>query len=205
MSAATRPPLVTTGSTVSAAENIVAWLKTAIAGSGPDQVSVVERHIGQFKTAAEVKTYLSDRDGSVRVAALRVRNITCLGGVSGTVTWCAYVMTSDQWGYSRDTRAEIIVGKIARRIIEPGAVAGMKAQKAAGSVSADNIYTGELNDLGVTLWAVTWDQDFGLEDETDISGLDDFLQHYQTWPADNENAPTWEADVRLPGPDKTGD
>ncbi|MGL3256623.1 hypothetical protein ACSVNO_05865 [Salmonella enterica] len=200
----TRPALVTTGSTVIAAENIVAWLIPAITGKNPDQVSVVERHIGQFKTAAEVKSYMSDRDGSVRVAALKVRNISYLGGVSGTVTWCAYVMTSDQWGYSRDTRAEIIVGKIARRIIEPGAVAGMKAQKAASSVSADNVYTGELNDLGVTMWAVTWDQDFGLDDEADISGLDNFLQHYQTWPADNDNAPVWEADVRLPGPDETG-
>ncbi|HBC0987570.1 TPA: hypothetical protein IGZ61_002242 [Escherichia coli] len=196
----TRPQLITTGSTVAAAENIVAWLKPAIQGSNPDQVSIVERHIGKFNTPEEVKTYLSDRDGSVRVAALRVRDIRVFGGgVVGTVSWVAYVMTSDQWGYGRDTRAEVVVGKIVRRIIGAEGARGMKASKAPTDISAENIYTGKLGDLGVTMWAVTWEQESALDDELDLASLDDFLQHYQTWPAENENAPEMAADVRLPG------
>ncbi|MCJ4425325.1 Uncharacterised protein [Klebsiella pneumoniae] len=176
-----RPPLLTTGSTVSAAENIVAWLKPELLNvprqNKPDRVSVIERHIGQFSTPAEVKTYLTDRDGCIRLAALRVRNIRAqAGGTVGDITWAAYIMATDAWGYTRDTRCEVLVGKLVRRIVQRGAANGMKAERLATSVSADNIYSGGLNDLGLTMWAVTWEQEFRLDDEIDLATLPDFLR-----------------------------
>ncbi|MDU7531140.1 MAG: hypothetical protein E7K70_29420 [Klebsiella sp.] len=176
-----RPSLLTTGSTVSAAENIVAWLKPELLNEPqqykPDRVSVIERHIGQFSTPAEVKTYLTDRDGCIRLAALRVRNIRAqAGGTVGDITWAAYVMATDAWGYTRDTRCEVLVGKLVRRIVQRGAANGMKAERLATSVSADNIYSGGLNDLGLTMWAVTWEQEFRLDDEIDLATLPDFLR-----------------------------
>ena len=176
-----RPSLLTTGSTVSAAENIVAWLKPELLNepqqNKPDRVSVIERHIGQFSTPAEVKTWLSDRDGCIRLAALRVRNIRAqAGGTVGDITWAAYVMATDAWGYPRDTRCEVLVGKLVRRIVQRGAANGMKAERPATSVSADNIYSGGLNELGLTMWAVTWEQEFRLDDEIDLATLPDFLR-----------------------------
>lgn len=172
-----RPSLLTTGSTVAAAEHIVAWLKPVLEGKNPDQVAVIERHIGQFNTPAEVKTYLTDREGCIRVAALRVRNIRYrAGGTIGDVTWAAYVMATDAWGYPRDTRCEVLVGKLARRIAERDAASGMKAERAASTISAENIYTSGLNELGLTMWAVTWEQEFRLDEEIDIAVLPDFLR-----------------------------
>ncbi|HBS6467969.1 TPA: hypothetical protein RRD31_000908 [Klebsiella pneumoniae] len=176
-----RPSLLTTGSTVSAAENIVAWLKPELLNESqqykPDRVSIIERHIGQFSTPAEVRTYLTDRDGCIRLAALRVRNIRAqAGGTVGDITWAAYVMATDAWGYTRDTRCEVLVGKLVRRIVQRGAANGMKAERLATSVSADNIYSGGLNDLGLTMWAVTWEQEFRLDDEIDLTTLPDFLR-----------------------------
>lgn len=176
-----RPSLLTTGSTVSAAENIVAWLKPELLNepqqNKPDRVSVIERHIGQFSTPAEVKTYLTDRDGCIRLAALRVRNVRAqAGGTVGDITWAAYVMATDAWGYTRDTRCEVLVGKLVRRIVQRGAADGMKAERLATSVSADNIYSGGLNDLGLTMWAVTWEQQFRLDEEIDLTTLPDFLR-----------------------------
>lgn len=172
-----RPELLTTGSTVAAAEHIVAWLKPVLEGDNPDQVKVIERHIGQFNTPAEVKTYLSDRNGCIRVAALRIRNIRSRAGSTvGDVTWAAYVMAADSWGHARDTRCEILVGKLARRIASREAAGGMQAERAANTISAENIYTGGLNDLGLTMWAVTWEQEFRLDEEIDISTLPDFLR-----------------------------
>ncbi|HBR5153834.1 TPA: hypothetical protein ACGTZJ_002398 [Klebsiella pneumoniae] len=176
-----RPSLLTTGSTLSVAENIVAWLKPELLNepqqNKPDRVSVIERHIGQFSTPAEVKTWLSDRDGCIRLAALRVRNIRAqAGGTVGDITWAAYVMATDAWGYTRDTRCEVLVGKLVRRIVQRGAANGMKAERMATSVSADNIYSGGLNDLGLTMWAVTWEQEFRLDDEIDLATLPDFLR-----------------------------
>ncbi|MDU4799311.1 MAG: hypothetical protein E6X94_32245, partial [Klebsiella michiganensis] len=61
-------------------------------------------------------------------------------------------------------------------IVQRGAANGMKAERLATSVSADNIYSGGLNDLGLTMWAVTWEQEFRLDDEIDLANLADFLR-----------------------------
>ncbi|QLU26733.1 hypothetical protein HV192_24025 [Klebsiella oxytoca] len=189
-----RPSLLTTGSTVSAAENIVAWLKPELLNepqqNKPDRVSVIERHLGQFSTPAEVKTYLTDRDGCIRLAALRVRNVRAkAGGTVGDITWAAYVMATDAWGYTRDTRCEVLVGKLVRRIVQRGAANGMKAERLATSVSADNIYSGGLNELGLTMWAVTWEQEFRLDDEIDLATLPDFLRLGATLQVGDGSAP----------------
>ena len=171
-----RPAFVTLGSTVSAAENIVAWLKTELEGNTPDRVEIVERHVGQFSTPDEVKRYLSGRSGCVRLAALRVRNITNRSGMTGLVTWAAYVMTTDSWGYARDARCEVLAGKIARRISVREAPRAMKAERMAENISAENIYSGGLDNFGVSLWAVTWEQIFRLDDEIDMATLPEFLR-----------------------------
>lgn len=172
-----RPSLVTLGSTVAAAERIVAWLQQDLEGDNPDQVRKVERHIGQFNTPDEVKRHLSDRNGSIRVAALRVRDIRHeAGGTVGLVTWVAYVMATNSWGYGRDLRAEVMTGKVCRRLAQPTAAKGMGAERKASDISADNIYSGSLDALGVTMWAVMWNQEFKLDEETDISTLPDFLR-----------------------------
>jgi len=172
-----RPSLVTLGSTVSAAERVIAWLRPELEGAKPDRVPVIERHIGQFNTPDEVKRYLSDRQGCIRVAALRVRDVRHeAGGTVGLVTWVAYVMATDDWGYGRDLRAEVMTSKVCRRLAEPAAAKGMGAERKASDISADNIYSGSLDDLGVTMWAVMWHQEFKLDEETDISVLPDFLR-----------------------------
>ena len=172
-----RPAFVTLGSTVSAAENIVNWLKAELEGEKqPDRVEKVERHIGQFNTPEQVKSYMSGRGGSIRIAALRVRNIQNRRGMTGLVTWAAYIMATDSWAHPRDTRCEVLVGKLARRIASREAASGMKAERAASTISADNIYSPGLNELGLTMWAVTWEQEFRLDEEIDISALPDFLR-----------------------------
>ncbi|ECA5183682.1 hypothetical protein ELR99_27375, partial [Salmonella enterica subsp. enterica serovar Newport] len=145
-----RPELRTPGSTVAAAERIVAWLQTALQGDTPDRASVVERHIGQFNTPEEVKRYLSGRTGCIRVAALRVRDINPRGGLSGLVTWVAYIMATDSWGYSRDVRCEVLAGKVIKRLLSSDATEGMGAERLAADVRADNIYSVSLDGLGVT-------------------------------------------------------
>lgn len=171
-----RPELVTLGSTVGAAENIIAWLKPELEGNTPASVQTVERHIGQFSTADEVKRHLSASNGCVRLAALRIRNITNRHGMTGMVTWAAYIMATDSWGYSRDTRCEVMAALLARRISQRDAVRAMKAERQAENINADNIYSGSLDKLGITMWAVTWDQEFRLDESIDLASLPDFLR-----------------------------
>lgn len=74
-------------------------------------------------------------------------------------------------------------------------------------IEARNLWDDTQANTGVAIYALYMQEESTLDPAdpgTDFDSLDDFLQHYQTWPADNENAPAWQADVRLPGPDKTG-
>ncbi|KFB94248.1 gp37 family Mu-like prophage protein [Trabulsiella guamensis ATCC 49490] len=171
-----RPSLVTLGSTVSAADNIIAWLRPEIEGDTPARVQSVERHIGQFSTADEVKRHLSAGNGCVRLAALRIRNITSRHGMTGLVTWGAYIMVTDSWGYPRDVRCEVLVALLARRISSRDAPQAMKAERLAENINAENIYSGSLDSLGITMWVVTWDQEFRLDDDIDLATLPDFLR-----------------------------
>jgi hypothetical protein len=52
----------------------------------------------------------------------------------------------------------------------------MKAERMAESIGAENIYSGGLDNLGVSLWAVTWEQIFRLDDEIDMAALPEFLR-----------------------------
>lgn len=74
-----RPAFVTLGSTVSAAENIVNWLKAELEGEKqPDRVEKVERHIGQFNTRIRSKAICP---GAAAVSVLRPYG----SGISRTV------------------------------------------------------------------------------------------------------------------------
>ncbi|MFV2241800.1 hypothetical protein ACNITM_27940, partial [Escherichia coli] len=56
------------------------------------------------------------------------------------------------------------------------ATGGMGAERMAADVRADNIYSVSLDGLGVTMWAVTWEQEFRLDEEIDLAALPDFLR-----------------------------
>ncbi|HFV4814161.1 TPA: hypothetical protein ACH9OQ_004951, partial [Escherichia coli] len=51
----------------------------------------------------------------------------------------------------------------------------MGAERMAADVRADNIYSASLDGLGVTMWAVTWEQEFQLDEEIDLAALPDYF------------------------------
>ncbi|MHA0544297.1 hypothetical protein ACXZAK_26015, partial [Escherichia coli] len=87
-----------------------------------------------------------------------------------------YIMATDSWGYSRDVRCEVLAGKVIKRLLSSDATEGMGAERMAADVRADNIYSVSLDGLGVTMWAVTWEQEFRLDEEIDLAALPDFLR-----------------------------
>lgn len=194
----TRPSFNVTGSTVWACQQIVEYLKPVLEGNDRDidKVQTVERHIGKFDTPADVKRWLSNRDGGVRVAALRVPQYETIGGrLIGDVNFVAYVFTTDQFGYEKDTRAEVIVGKIAGLLLERGALP--TAYSKAMAVRSDNLYTTKIDELGVSVWSVTWSQKWYLDEAIDPETLDDFLRFGMTGQV-ADGAPELEGVVDLP-------
>ncbi|MEZ8102148.1 hypothetical protein [Vibrio bivalvicida] len=197
-----RPDFEVTGSTVWACNEIVNYLKPKLEGSSDreiDKVRTVERHIGRFDTPQDVKTWLSNRGGGVRIAALRVMEYETIGNrLIGTVNFVAYVFTADQYGYEKDTRAEVMTGKLVRELLDRSALPS--AYSRPMSVRSDNLYNGKIDELGVAIWSVTWSQQWYLDVPIDPSDLDDF----ETFGLRAEiavGAPVLEGEVPMPQDD----
>ncbi|OEE50476.1 hypothetical protein [Vibrio anguillarum] len=193
-----RPDFNTTGSTVWACEEIVNYLKPILEGEVREvgKIQTVERHVGRFDTPAEVKRWLSNRDGGVRIAALRTSGNEVIGGrLIGMVDFVAYIFTADQFGYPRDARAEVIAGKLVNSLVRKAAPTS--AYERASNVRSDNLYSGKIDELGVAIWTVTWSQKWRLDEELDLTTLDEFRTFGLTGEV-AEGAPTIDGEVQLP-------
>ncbi|AGG58124.1 hypothetical protein VPCG_00013 [Vibrio phage martha 12B12] len=193
-----RPDFTTSGSTVWAVNEIVQYLKPKLEGGVREieKIQTVERHIGRFDKADDIKRWMSNRDGGVRIAALRVPQYETVGNrLIGNVNLVAYVFTTDQFGYEKDLRSEVVAGKLVRELMDRSALP--TAYGRVENVRSDNLYSGEIDKLGIAIWSVTWSQQWYLDEEIDLSTLDDFI----TFGLKGEiadGAPTIDGEVQLP-------
>ncbi|MFA0199098.1 hypothetical protein AB4453_11220 [Vibrio atlanticus] len=193
-----RPDFTTSGSTVWAVNEIVQYLKPKLEGGVREieKIQTVERHIGRFDKADDIKRWMSNRDGGVRIAALRVPQYETVGNrLIGNVNLVAYVFTTDQFGYEKDLRAEVVAGKLVRELVDRSALPTSYGR--VENVRSDNLYSGEIDKLGIAIWSVTWSQQWYLDEEIDLSTLDDFI----TFGLKGEiadGAPTIDGEVKLP-------
>ncbi|PKF50283.1 hypothetical protein [Enterovibrio nigricans] len=193
-----RPDFTTSGSTVWAVNEIVQYLKPKLEGGVREieKIQTVERHIGRFDKADDIKRWMSNRDGGVRIAALRVPQYETVGNrLIGNVNLVAYVFTTDQFGYEKDLRAEVVAGKLVRELVDRSALPTSYGR--VENVRSDNLYSGEIDRLGIAIWSVTWSQQWYLDEEIDLSTLDDFI----TFGLKGEiadGAPTIDGEVKLP-------
>lgn len=200
-----RPYFGTIGSTVSACEGVVQYLKPYLEAAGPganrviDRVQTVERHIGRFNEPDDITRWMSGKDGGIRIAAMRVVSMRREGNLIGTIEFSAFVFCAEQFGYAKDQRAEVIAGRLATALMLTGGWLGTGASKAPEGVRMDNLYTTGIDELGLAIWSVTWRQDWPLDNPIDPATLDDFLRfNFKAELADG--APVCEATIELPGP-----
>lgn len=192
-----RPDFVTTGSTVYAVNEIVSYLTPLLTGNEDDidKVSEITRHVGRFDKPDEIKNWMSRKDGGIRIAALRVRNIDqSAGQMTGDVDLVAYVFCTEQFGYSRDQRAEVIAGRLAKLLLANKGVP--TANKKAESLNMDNLYSGDVDGLGLAIWSVSWTQNWVLDKPLTAADLDDFVTMHATAEI-ADGAPTMDSDITL--------
>jgi hypothetical protein len=192
-----RPDFVTTGSTVYAVNEIVSYLTPKLTGNEDDidKVSKITRHVGRFDKPNEIKNWMSGKDGGIRIAALRVRNIDqSAGQMTGDVDLVAYVFCTEQFGYSRDQRAEVIAGRLAKLLLANKGVP--TANKKAESLNMDNLYSGDVDGLGLAIWSVSWTQNWVLDKPLTAADLDDFVTMHATAEIAH-GAPTMDSDITL--------
>lgn len=174
----TRPSFDVSGSSVYAVMQIVNYLQEKI--SGPDEkidaIPLVERHAGKFDDEQDIKKYMSNKNGGVRVCATAIKDIKYQSGygVTGTIEFAIFVFCADHYGYKRDIRAEVISGHVSDAIAS--ADCALKSETKAINVNAMNLHDVKIDSLGLAIWAVTFSQEWRLDAPIDIAELDDFLQ-----------------------------
>ncbi|EKO3778263.1 hypothetical protein P0F24_003374 [Vibrio metschnikovii] len=193
-----RPDFLLDGSTVYACQEVVNYLKPLLEGGARDidKVQTIERHIGRFNTPADVKRWIANRDGGVRIASIGVSGYELVGGrLVGLVNMVAYVFTADQWGYAKDTRAEVIVSKLVKAMAKKSAPT--TAYSRADNFRASNLYTSAIDEIGLALWTVEWTQQWYLDVPIDPATLDDFITFGLRGEV-ADDAPEIEGEVQLP-------
>ncbi|WP_311567238.1 hypothetical protein [Photobacterium arenosum] len=196
-----RPQFDLSGSTVGVTQAVIDAL-TSFKGADIDigKVATISRHQGRFASPAAVKSEVTGQ-GAIRVTALRVDNVRKeAGSIIGTVSLVAFVMTNDHYGWHRDIRAEVIASQLALTIARkdwPG-VMGRVAYKQADRITSQNLCTDALDEVGVAIWSVSWQQECRLNVPVDINSLDDFLTLGLTaHTSDQEQAPKLNADIKV--------
>lgn len=194
----TRPDFSVVGSTVHACNKVVEYLAPFIEGGPRDinKVHKVERHIGRLNTEQDVKRWIGNREGGIRVAAMNVESYEKVGGaIIGMVNLSAYIFVTDFYGYEKDTRAEVIAGMLAAALMSKEATPGCYSKPQ--DIRADNLYSKNIDELGVAGWAVSWKQKWQLNIPIDPADLDDFIKFGLRGEL-ADGAPVLEGEVTLP-------
>jgi Bacteriophage Mu, Gp37 len=163
------------------------------AGLTAGLVNDVRGHRGQFESAKEVKK-LAVKHPAVLVAYRGFSDAKKeYGEVTATVQWVVYVLTQD----GKKERAEV-AGDIVSNLLKliPGndwGFANEEPEKLAGR----NVTSSDVDQMGVSLWAVSWVQKMAIEDLTTLASLDD-LTHVHGEKIVAANEPTAIDDITLP-------
>jgi len=196
-----KPELETNNSTIEAVEYVVKALQSKFKGEQKElhKVTSVERNKHRFDTVEAVKKEVTGT-GSIRVIAQKVEHQRREGGYQvGNVHFVAFVMTNDQYGKNRDLRAELIAGRLGTFVTTAAfsQALGKLAHQQVASSNWQNLTTNAFDGIGVSMWAVTWQQECRLNVPLDLNLLDAFLTLGLT-ATQGAGAPELKANIKLP-------
>jgi phage gp37-like protein len=158
-----------------------------------------EPHGGRFDVA-ELKR-VSKKAPAVFVAFLGFRNLTYAndGKFQANVAWGAFVVAKDKRNLRRDLVAAAVVDRLT--LIVPGNTWGTDdCLGRPDNVRGDNLFSSVVDNLGVAMWAVTWQQSMAFAEAMtpeDMAALDPLENLYVRYPV-GDDAPEAVDRVNLP-------
>ena len=154
---------------------------TEVMPIGPDGIRTITTHVGEFGPR-EVEEYAASAPAII-LAPLGFPEVGRAGGmVRATLNYGAFILTKSM---ANDSRGDIALAVIEELLkILPYENWSVEAcAQVPRDIEAGNLYTGKVDDMGVSLWAVRWRQTVQLQ-ATDVSGLADFLRLDATYNLD---------------------
>jgi hypothetical protein len=166
--------------------------------AGSDGVRHVSSHVGEFGER-EIMEYAVNAP-AVILAPLGMPQVQRAGGgVLVTVNYGAFILTKSMSVDSRGDIALAIIEEILR-VLPYQTWGGAQAPK---DIESGNLYAGKIDDMGLSLWVIRWQQTLQLLTQlpTDIA---DFLRLHATYNLDPgaDDPDDWDAPqtIELPGP-----
>lgn len=120
----------------------------------------VATHPGRF-TQAELTTLIL-RQRAVRIAIEQIGELATqgTGQIRAQLVFSAYVVTADSAAAGRHDAALAIVDTLMTAIPFQRWSVNFLAPALPASLRADNLFSGEVNAKGITLWAIGWQQGY---------------------------------------------
>lgn len=139
----------------------------------------VQSHRGSFASAEEVKRFAT-KPAAVLVAALRVSRAEDIGGIAMLpVDWGVFVITKDVPGIMRDAGALGVVATIL--MLAGDSDWGGQAVGPVSGLDARNLYTAQVDNLGIALWGIGFQQaiEIGQVSDADYAAMNPFKTFHQ--------------------------
>jgi hypothetical protein len=153
-------------------------LRTAIVDAIKAGVSIIntcEGHGGRF-SIDELKRY-SVRSPAVLVCNLDGKTRNEGGSKVSSRRWAVFIITRGISQKKRDAQVIVIVQEVLELI--PNNRWGDTNAHIPQDIVDKNLFSADIDKLGVSLWVITWEQGYDIEKST--SGLDDFESLYGEW------------------------
>lgn len=154
-------------------------IETAVRNAFPkDVVRAVKTHRGDFGLS-EIKRY-STRAPSIILTMSGGPSVRKGGSVYLTLSMSAFVLTTSTPQLDREDSALIIVERFLR-LLHTTDWSTQECIQSPTEGKSKNLYDGELDKMGIALWAIGWDQLISLPGLEDYDSLDDFATLYATY------------------------
>lgn len=136
------------------------------------KLKTCEAHEGRFD-AGELKR-VAGRCPAVYIACLGVGQPVNEGSTFAPLRWGAFIVTKDAPRSDRNSQALNLVQAI--NVILAAQEWGLNETRSEPErVTSQNLFSNSTADKGVSMWAVTWTQEFQLDNGLDWDSLNDFL------------------------------
>tara|TARA_B100000700_G_scaffold140319_1_gene156343 strand:+ start:230 stop:775 length:546 start_codon:yes stop_codon:yes gene_type:complete len=156
---------------------------------------LIESHGGRFDRA-ELARY-SKRAPVVLIAAMSLPSVGERGSMTlPTVQFAAFVICRDAPGEPRDTQALTLAEALVRHIT--GNRWEQESVQRPERINAENLYSGEIDRLGIAMWAVSWRQAIELSSRRDPATLADFERYRATHQVGTDDDPDTKSQADLP-------
>ena len=168
------PLLTLTNHVATFQDDLVAGIRTFFP---TDVVTTVDDHAGDFDLK-EIQHY-AKRSPAIIITIDSSKSNRLGGTIADVLTMHAFIVTRKTTGRSR-TLSALIIQEHLLKFLHQGEFGTDERYATPTEVQAKNLFSRDLDEIGITLWLVRWDQRLDIPYTETADTLDDFATFFVT-------------------------